>query len=116
MSEQQRAAGYVDIYLLPVPAANIEAYREQATTFGEVAVEHGALRYREFRGEDLGDRFPVDEGELLTAAVAEFESREHRDQVMEAVMADPRVSELEGTDIADMSKMRYGGFEALVGV
>ncbi len=31
-------------------------------------------------------------------------------------VADPRVSELEGTDVADMSKMRYGGFEALVGV
>jgi len=57
---------------------NLEAYRDQATTFGEVAMEHGALRYREFRGDDLGDRFEVDAGDCLTAAVAEFTSRAHR--------------------------------------
>jgi len=108
--------GYVDIYLLPVPEKNIEAYREQATTFGQVAKEHGALSYREFRGDDLGDQFEVQEGELLTAAVAEFESRAHRDEVMEKVMEDPRVTELvEREPLTDMSKMRYGGFQTFVG-
>jgi len=35
--------GYVDIYLLPVPEKNLEAYRRQAATFGTVVKEHGAL-------------------------------------------------------------------------
>ena len=108
---------YVDIYLLPVPEGNLEAYRDQATTFGQVAKEHGALSYREFRGDDLGEgwRAATGEGELLTAAVAEFESREHRDRVMKAVLEDPRVTALmEGEPLADMDRMRYGGFAPLV--
>ena len=42
-------------------------------------------------------RFAVEEGQLLTAAVADVESRAHRDEVM-----------------ADMGLMRYGGFETFV--
>jgi uncharacterized protein YbaA (DUF1428 family) len=108
-------ANYVDIYLLPVPERNIDAYREQATTFGKVALEHGALSYREFRGDDLGDNLKAQDGEVLTAAVAEFESRGHRDAVMEKVMKDPRVAALvEGAELADLEQMRYGGFEVFV--
>ena len=108
-------AAYVDIYLLPLPEKNIDAYRQQATTFGQVAREHGALSYREFRGDDLGEAWTVRDGEVLTAAVAEFESRAHRDAVMDKVMKDPRVSKLmEREQLADMEQMRYGGFEVLV--
>ena len=107
--------GYVDIYLLPVPEQNLEPYREQATLFGRVAKEHGALSYREFRGEDLGESFPVGEGQVLTAAVAEFESRAHRDEVMAKVLSDPRLGTLEEAEqLTDMSQMRYGGFETFV--
>jgi uncharacterized protein YbaA (DUF1428 family) len=107
--------GYVDIYLLPVPEKNLEAYRQQATTFGTVAKERGALSYREFRGDDLDDKLKVPDGEILTAAVAEFESRAHRDAVMEKVMKDPRVTEMvEGEQIANMGQMRYGGFQTFV--
>ncbi|HYN51010.1 MAG TPA: hypothetical protein VES62_08800 [Thermoleophilaceae bacterium] len=45
----------------------------------------GALSYREFRGDDLGDTLKVQDGDLLTAAV-----------------------------LADMSQMRYGGFQTFV--
>ena len=108
---------YVDIYLLPVPERNVEPYKAQATRFGQVAMEHGALSYREFRGDDLDAGFTADraEGEMLTAAVAEFRSREHRDEVMAKVMEDPRITKLVGgEELADMSRMRYGGFETLV--
>ncbi len=74
----------------------------------------GALSYQEFRGDDLGDTLKVQDGDLLTAAVAEFESRAHRDEVMEKVMKDPRVNALEGEVLADMSQMRYGGFQTFV--
>jgi uncharacterized protein YbaA (DUF1428 family) len=108
---------YVDIYLLPVPEARLNEYREQAATFGAVAREHGALSYREFRGDDLDEQFRagLGAGTVLTSAVAEFGSREHRDEVMAKVMADPRVTALtEGEPLANMAEMRYGGFELLV--
>ena len=55
------------------------------------------------------------EGELLTAAVVEFRSREHRDEVMDKVMKDERVTEMaEGDELADMTQMRYGGFRTFV--
>ncbi len=108
-------ATFVHIYLLPVRAANLDAYREQAAAFGSVAREHGALSYREFRGDDLRAGFAVQEGQVLTAAVVEFESRGHRDAVMAKVVQDPRVTQVgEGEEVADMERMRYGGFEVFV--
>ena len=107
--------GYIDLYLLPVPEKHLDAYRRQATLFGTVAKEHGALGYREFRGDDLGERVGVGDGRLLTAAVAEFRSRAHRDEVMGRVMADPRVAALMAADpLADMDELRYGGFATFV--
>ena len=104
--------GYVDIYLLPIPERNVAAYREQATLFGQVAREYGALRYREFRADDLGDTFEVGDGDLLTAAVVDFKSRAHRDEVMAKVMGYELVEQLVcGPPLADMNRMSYGGFE-----
>ncbi len=107
--------GYVDLYLLPVPEQNLDAYRQQAITFGRVAREHGAVSYRGFLGNDLRAGFNVEDGRVLTAAVAEFTSRAHRDEVMAKVMNDPRVTQLvDGEQIADMAQMRYGGFQTFV--
>ena len=107
--------GYVDIYLLPVPTGSLDAYEQQATAFGQVAKEHGALSYREFLGDDLAEGFEAAEGQTLTAAVVEFRSRAHRDEVMEKVMADPRVKEqTDQPEITDMKQMKYGGFQTFV--
>ena len=93
-------SNYVDVYLLPVPEKNFVAYREQATSFGQIAKEHGALSYREFRSDDLGDNLKVEDGQMLTAAVN-----------------DPRVTAMTDDEpVADMDQMRYGGFETIVDV
>lgn len=106
---------YVDIYLLPVPERNLDAYRTQAASFGAVAREHGALSYREFRGDDLAEGFSAAPGSILTAAVVEFDSRAHRDEVMAKVMQDPRVkAQADADQVAEMDQMQYGGFELLV--
>jgi uncharacterized protein YbaA (DUF1428 family) len=105
----------VDLYQLPVPAANIDEYRKQAAAFGAVAREHGALSYREFALDDPGAGLKPEEGIVLTAAVVEFESRAHRDEVMGRVMEDPRVKDMaDAEQIADMGRMTYGGFAPLV--
>jgi len=114
MTDETSGVGYVDIYLLPIPADRVDEYRAQATNSGSVVRELGGLSYREFRGDDLGEAFTkIADADLLTAAVAEFESRAHRDQVMAAVMEDPRVTAML-EPVADMSRMRYGGFETFV--
>ena len=65
--------GYIDLYLLPIQEARIEEYREQASAFGAVVKEKGALSYREFRADDLDEGFAASAGAgpPLTAAVAE---------------------------------------------
>ena len=109
------AEPYVDLYLLPVRAAELDRYREQALAFGRVAVELGALSYRELVGDDLDESLAVEDGMVLTAAIAEFASREDRDAIMERVMADERVEALMAAESpADMSRMRFGGFRPLL--
>ena len=106
---------YIDMYLLPVYAGRLDEYRTQAEVFGEVAREHGALSYREFLADDLGDSLKVEDGLVLVSAVVEFRDRPHRDEVMGKVLDDPRVKELgERDQPGDMSRMSYGGFAPFV--
>ena len=108
---------YVDLYTLPVPRAKLDVYREQATAFGAAAREHGALSYREFIADDPGENMETEDGVVMTAAVVEFSSRQHRDEVMCALLDDPRLEPLmAGEPTGDMSRMRYGGFAPLVTV
>jgi uncharacterized protein YbaA (DUF1428 family) len=114
-TEDAMGAGCVDIYLLPVRAERLAEYREQAATFGAIEKEYGGLGYREFRADDVGEGFAAEDGLTMTAAVAEFDSRAHRDEVMENVIKDARVVAMrEGEELADVSATRYGGFETFV--
>lgn len=108
--------GYVDIYLLPIAEDKLEPYQRLATEFGTIVMGFGAKRYREFRGDDLGDSFTaMANGGALTAGVVEFESRQHRDEVMAKAMEHPRVKEMtRGDQLTDMTLMIFGGFEAFV--
>jgi len=64
---------------------------------------------------DRCDDRRTDLRQLLTAAVVDLESRAHRDEVMGKVMEDPRIVELiEAEQLADMSRMSYGGFQTFV--
>jgi uncharacterized protein YbaA (DUF1428 family) len=56
------------------------------------------------------------ENETVVFAWIVFESREHRDKVNAAVMADPRLKDMmqEGSEPFDCKRMVYGGFRKLV--
>lgn len=114
---------YADLYLLPLPADKLDAYKKLATRFGKLAREHGALGYREFVADDLHPEGTVSfekaakpkEGEVVIAAVVDFKSRAHRDQVMKKMFKDPRMDKMmQEPPIANMKKMSYGGFKAIV--
>ena len=46
-------AQYVDGFVLPIPKANIDAYRRIARKASKIWRDHGALEYRECVGDDL---------------------------------------------------------------
>ena len=60
---------YVDGFVLAVPKANIEAYKEMAGTGGKVWMVHGALSYVECFGEDVPMGRPAQPEELAPSYV-----------------------------------------------
>ena len=116
-------SGYVDLFLLPLPKKNHSRYRRQAQAFGKVALEYGAVRYREFAGDDLvvkgtrsfGKKVRIQREEIVIAAVTEFKSRAHRDAVTKKIFNDSRLTAMMETEPLFSSKrMAYGGFKTLV--
>jgi uncharacterized protein YbaA (DUF1428 family) len=115
---------YVDGFVLPMAKGNIEKYREMAQKAGEIWKEHGALQYVEAVGDDLEIKDMLSfktiagasEEETVVFAWIVYESREHRDQVNEAVMSDARLKDdMESfKDLFDFKRMAYGGFKGLV--
>ncbi|MBZ9601257.1 DUF1428 domain-containing protein [Phyllobacterium chamaecytisi] len=113
---------YVDGFLLAVPKAKLEAYKELASTAGEVWKEHGALAFVECVADDVpyGEvtSFPravqAKDDEIVVFSWIVYESREKRDAINAKVMADPR---LKG-DVANMpfdgKRMIFGGFTPIV--
>ncbi len=115
---------YIDGFVIPVPKANIEQYREVAAKCAAIWKEHGALEVIEAVGDDLDvkDQVPFPtlagtaEGETVVFSYIVFESREHRDAVNAKVMADPRLHETCDPTKAtfDCKRMAYGGFRSIV--
>ncbi len=113
---------YIDGFVLPVPKENVQAYRRMAKKAGKIWKEHGALEYVECVAEDVKPgkitSFPqavkLEEDEVVVFSWIVYESREHRDRVNAAVMADPRISMDPKTMPFDVKRMLYGGFTVLV--
>lgn len=115
---------YADVYLLPIPEENIQAYKKLATAAGKLFVKHGALKYREYVASDLNvqdvvpfpKRIKLKAGETLVYAAVEFRSEAHRNKVMKAIFADPAMgSMMHGQKPPfDYKRMVYGGFKILV--
>lgn len=110
---------YVDGFVVAVPKARLDDYKEMARKAGDVWREHGALAYVEALGDDVpyGDltSFPravqAKDDEIVVFSWIVYASRQARDDINAKVMADER---LKG-DINDMpfdgKRMIYGGFK-----
>lgn len=111
---------YIDGFVLPVPKANIEKYREMAQKAGEIWKEYGALEFYECIGDDL--EIPdmlsfrtiagAKDDETVMFSWIVYESKEQRDKVNEQIMSDPRMDC--DKDVFDFTRMAYGGFKPLV--
>lgn len=111
---------YVDGFVLAVPTANKEMYREQAAKAAPVFKEHGALTVVECWGDDVPDgkvtSFPLavqkKPDESVVFSWVTWPSREVRDAGMKKVMEDPRFKGMEMP--FDGQRMIYGGFAVIV--
>lgn len=114
---------YVDGFVLPVPKANLEAYRKMAQTAGEVWREHGALEYVECVADDVQPgkltSFPqsvqLRDDETVVFAWIVYPSREDRDRINALVMEDPRIAGYNPDSMPfDDKRMFWGGFRTIV--
>ena len=120
---------YVDGFVLVVPKGKEAEYQKMAEMGRDSWMKHGALQYFECRGDDLKQQ---EMGGMKSRSFAEmagasaddnvwfsfivFESKEHRDEVNKKVMDEMGAQEMP-SDFEmpnDMTKMAYGGFEAVV--
>ncbi len=112
---------YVDGFVLAVPAANKERFREIAEAAAAVFLDHGATRVLECWGDDVPDgkltdfkgAVKAEEGEVVVFSWIEWPSREARDAGNQKVMEDPRMNM--GSDMPfDGKRMIFGGFVPIV--
>jgi uncharacterized protein YbaA (DUF1428 family) len=114
--------GYVDGFLIAVPADNKEAYRELAAKASAVFKENGALRIVEAWGDDVPDGKVTDckravqatAGETVVFSWIEWPSKEARDEGWRKAMTDPRMQPDPNGTVFDGKRVVYGGFVPLV--
>jgi uncharacterized protein YbaA (DUF1428 family) len=118
---------YVDGFVLPIPNDNVDEYREMAAEAGEMWIEHGAVEYFEGLGDDLDPdmggetivTFPemakTGADETVVFAFIVYRSKEHRNEVNAAVMAEMEDRDREDVPMPfDMERMAFGSFRSLV--
>ena len=117
---------YVDGFVVPVPKAKLDAYKDMSRKAGAIWREFGALEFRECISDDVKPgkltSFPqsvmLEDGEVVVFSWIVYESRAKRDEVNDKVMKDPRMDEFMKPENVpfDGKRMIYGGFEMVVDV
>ena len=114
---------YVDGFVLAVPAANKEKYRNHAAMAAEVFKELGATRLVECWGDDVPDGKVTDfrgavkaeEGEVVLFSWIEWPSKDVRDAAHPKMMDHPRLKEMQDMPF-DGKRMIFGGFAPILDV
>ena len=114
---------YVDVFVVPVPKMNMEAYRQQAELFVKVWREHGAVSCIEVEADDAPrgkvTSFPqsvdLQPDETVFVGIVTYRSRAHRDEVSANAMKDPRMAGMDPKSMPfDGKRMFWGGFKPFV--
>ncbi len=111
---------YVDGYLVPVPTANQETYRQLAQTCAEIFRDHGALAVVEAWADDVPQgkinsmytAVLCEPNESVVFAWVSWPDKATRDAGMKRFMEDPRLPK--GDMPFDGKRMIFGGFAAIV--
>ena len=113
---------YVQGFVVPVPAANKEAYRKLAADFAPVFKEFGATRQVEAWGDDVPDGKLTDfkgavkakPDEIVVFSWLEYPSKAVADAANEKMMSDPRMKDMGAAMPFDGQRMIFGGFAPLL--
>ena len=115
---------YVDGFVIPVPKAQLEAYRRMSRKAGKIWREFGALEYRECVEDDVKmgklTSFPrsvkLKPNEVVVFSWIVFKSRAQRDRINAKVMKDPRLAKMMDPKAMpfDGKRMFWGGFRTIV--
>ena len=113
---------YIDGFVLAVPKANREAYEKVAADVAKVFADHGALQQFECWGDDVPNgevtSFPMavkcKEDETVVFSWIMWPSREARDAGGKSAMGDPRMKNMDMSNMPfDGKRMIFGGFDVI---
>ncbi|RZI93116.1 MAG: DUF1428 domain-containing protein [Variovorax sp.] len=117
-------ARYVDGFVVPVPTAQLDAYKRLSRKAGKIWKEYGALDYVECVADDVKPgkltSFPqsvkLKPDETVVFSWIVYASRKQRDSINAKVMADPRLADMmDPTRLPfDAKRMFFGGFKTIV--
>ncbi|WP_334186614.1 DUF1428 domain-containing protein [Noviherbaspirillum sp.] len=113
---------YIDGFVVAVPTANRDIYKQHAERAAVVFKEYGALRLVECWGDDVPEgkvtSFPMavqrKPDETVVFSWISWPSKEVRDEGMKKVMEDPRLQSDTNPMPFDGKRMIYGGFQMIV--
>jgi len=121
VEEGSERGGYTDGFVVPVPEAKTEAYREMASKMSKVFRQHGATRVLEALSDDVPKGEVTDfyravkaeDGEKVVFSFIEWPDKATRDQAWEKIMADESLKP-EGDMPFSGQRMFWGGFEPIL--
>lgn len=113
---------YIEGFVVPVPAANRDAYRRHANSVASLIHECGVVRMAEGWGDDVPEgkltdfrgAVKAESGETVVFSWFEYPSKTARDAANEKIMSDPRMHEIGASAPFDGKRMIFGGFDAIV--
>jgi uncharacterized protein YbaA (DUF1428 family) len=122
VAEQEKTMSYVEGFVVPVPTANKEAYRQQAADFAPLVKEFGATRHVEAWGDDVPDGKVTDfkravkakADEEIVFSWFEYPSKTVRNAANEKMRTDPRMKSMGESMPFDGMRMIMGGFTPIV--
>jgi len=121
VEEGSGGGSYVDGFVVPVPEAKREAYRELAAKMANVFRQNGATRVVEAfaddvqRGQvtDFYRAVQAEDGESVVFSFIEWPDKATRDEAWKAIMADESMKPT-GDMPFNGKRMFWGGFEKIV--
>lgn len=114
---------YLDIFVVPVPKDNVDAYRKEVQAFLGTLKKHGAVSCLEVEGDDIPagkvtsfpDSVKLKDNETVFLGIVAYRDRLHRDEVNEKFRKDPAISNMDPKSFSfDGMRMFYGGFKPFV--
>jgi uncharacterized protein YbaA (DUF1428 family) len=121
VEEGQGGGAYTDGFVVPVPQAKRDAYRELAAKMAKVFRQHGATHVIEAFSDDVPKGEVTDfyravkaeDGEGVVFSFIEWPDKATRDQAWKAIMEDESLRP-QGEMPFDGKRMFWGGFENVV--